>query len=103
MKDFGIHTVRNVDGTYSVAFYFRPVMEEMFELAVHVARFRDLAGAVRLAGQVKVAFLNRANKSMSLIDCVDKRYWQGPTSVCAAVRWDAEADAYCVMPQKLVA
>lgn len=103
MKDFGVHLVRNTDRTYSVAIWFRPLFEDMFEEAVHVARFKDEAGAVRLAGQVKAAFLNRTDKSLSPIGCVDKRFWQGPTSICSPVRWDAEIDAYCVLPQKLAA
>lgn len=100
MKDFGIHTVRHADHTFSVAITFRPMMEDTFETAIHVARFKDEAGAVRLAGQVKAAFLNRTDKSLSPIGCVDKRFWQGPTSICSPVRWDAEIDAYCVLPQR---
>lgn len=103
MKDFGIHVQRNIDRTYSVAITFRPVMEDMFETAVHVARFKDEAGAVRLAGKVKAAFLARTDKSLSPICCVDKRFWQGPTSICSPVRWNAEVEAYCVLPQPLVA
>jgi hypothetical protein len=103
MKDFGIHTQRNVDGTYSVAVLFRPMMEEMFEKAVHVARFKEEVGAMRLAAKVKAAFLNRADKSGGVMQSVDRRFWQGPTSICAPVRWDAEVDAYCVLPQRLAA
>ena len=103
MKDFGIHVQLNHDRTYSVAVMFRPMMEDMFETAVHVARFKDEAGARWLAMKVKDAFLNRTNKSDGVMQCVDRRYWQGPTSICSPVRWDAEVDAYCVLPQKLVA
>jgi hypothetical protein len=103
MKDFGIHTIRNVDGTFSVAVWFRPIMEDMFEKAVHVARFKQEAGAMNLAGKVKVAFMNRADKSGGVMQSVDRRFWQGPTSICAPVRWDAEVDAYCVLPQRTVA
>ena len=103
MKDFGIHTVRHLDRTYSVAIMFRPPMEDMFETAIHVARFKTLDGAVRLAAQVKAVFLSRTDKLMSPIDCVDKRFWQGPTSLGAPVRWDAEVDAYCVLPKLDVA
>lgn len=103
MNDFGIHTIRNIDNTYSVAITFRPMMEDMFETAVHVARFKQEVGAMRLAAQVKAAFLNRTDKSLSPIGCVDKQFWQGPTSICAPVRWNAAVDAYCVLPQRHVA
>ena len=103
MKDFGIHTVRHTDNTYSVAITFRPIMEDMFETAVHVARFKEEVGAMRLAAKVKAAFLNRADKSGGVIQSVDRRFWQGPTSICSPVRWDAEVDAYCVLPQRFVA
>lgn len=103
MKDFGIHVRLNTDDTYSVAVTFRPMMEDMFETAVHVARFRQEVGAMRLAAQVKEAFLNRTNKAGGVMQAVDRRYWQGPTSICAPVRWDAEVDAYCVLPQRHVA
>jgi hypothetical protein len=98
MKDFGISIQRNTDWTYSVTITFRPMMEDMFETAVHVARFKDEAGARKLAAQVKLAFLNRKDKSLSVIGCVDKRYWQGPTSVCSPVQWNAEVGPYCVLP-----
>jgi hypothetical protein len=103
MKDFGIHVRRNTDDTYSVAVLFRPMMEDMFETAVHVARFKQEVGAVRLAAKIKEAFLNRTNKSDGVMQVVDRRYWQGPTSICAPVRWNAEVDAYCVLPQRYVA
>lgn len=103
MKDFGIHVIKNTDDTYSVAVMFRPIMEDMFETAVHVARFKDEVGARRLAMKVKEAFLNRTNKSDGVMQCVDRRFWQGPTSICSPVRWDAEVNAYCVLPQRYVA
>lgn len=103
MKDFGIHTVRHTDNTYSVAITFRPIMEDMFETAVHVARFKTELEARKLVLRVKEAFLNRADKSGGVIQSVDRRFWQGPTSICAPVRWDAEVDAYCVLPQRLAA
>ena len=103
MKDFGIHTICNVDGTFSVAVWFRPVMEDMFEKAVHVARFKQEEGAMRLAAKVKAAFVDSADKSGGVMQSVDRRFWQGPTSISAPVRWDAEVDAYCVLPQRLVA
>lgn len=100
MKDFGIHTQRNLDNTYSVAVTFRPLMEDMFETAVHVARFKTEIEARKLALRVKDAFLARTDKSGGVMQSVDRRYWQGPTSVCSPVRWDAEIDAYCVLPQR---
>lgn len=100
MKDFGIHVQLNADGTYSVAVWFRPIFEDMFEKAVHVARFKTEVEARKLALRVKEAFLNRTDKSLSPIGCLDKRFWQGPTSICSPVRWDAEIDAYCVLPQR---
>lgn len=100
MKDFGIHVQRNTDGTYSVAVWFRPIFEDMFEKAVHVARFKTEVEARKLALRVKEAFLNRADKSGGVMQSVDRRFWQGPTSICAPVRWDAEVDAYCVLPQR---
>jgi hypothetical protein len=103
MKDFGISTQRNTDWTYSVTLTFRPVMEDMFETAVHVARFKTEAEARKLAAQVKDRFINRADKSLGVLGTVDRKHWQGPTSICAPVRWDAEIDAYCVLPQKRAA
>lgn len=100
MKDFGIHVQRNIDQTYSVAVMFRPMMEDMFETAVHVARFKTEAEARKLAMRVKEAFLARADKSGGVMQSVDRRYWQGPTSICSPVRWDAEIDTYCVLPQR---
>lgn len=103
MKDFGIYVQRNTDYTYSVALTFRPMMEDMFETAVHVARFKTEVEARTLAAAVKARFMDRADKSLGVIGTVDRKYWQGPTSVCAPVRWDAEVDAYCVLPQKRAA
>jgi hypothetical protein len=103
MKDFGIDIQRNADWTYSVTITFRPMMEDMFERAVHVARFKTEVEARKLAAAVKARFLARADKSLGVIATVDRRFWQGPTSVCAPVRWDAEVDAYCVLPQKRAA
>jgi len=100
MKDFGISTQRNTDWTYSVTITFRPMMEDMFETAVHIARFKTELEALKLAAAVKARFLDRADKSLGVIGTVDRKYWQGPTSVCAPVRWDAEVGAYCVLPQK---
>ena len=100
MKDFGIHTVRHTDNTYSVAITFRPIMEDMFETAVHVARFKTELEARKLVLRVKEAFLNRADKSGGVIQSVDRRFWQGPTSICSPVRWDAEVGPYCVLPRR---
>jgi hypothetical protein len=103
MKDFGIYVQQNTDYTYSVAVMFRPMMEDMFETAVHVARFKDELGARRLAAAVKARFLNRTDKSLGVLGTVDRKHWQGPTSICAPVRWDAEVDAYCVLPARRAA
>jgi hypothetical protein len=103
MKDFGIHVQLNADATYSVAVWFRPIFEDMFEKAVHVARFKTELEARKLALRVKEAFLNRTDKSGGVMQSVDRRFWQGPTSICSPVRWDAEVDAYCVLPQKRAA
>lgn len=96
MQDFGIGIARNSDWTYSVTVTFRPIMEDMFETATHVARFKTEVGARKLAAAVKARFLARADKSLGVLGTLDKRYWQGPTSVCAPVRWDAEVAPYCV-------
>lgn len=100
MKDFGIHVQLNADRTYSVAVWFRPMMEDMFEKAVHIARFKTEVEACKLVLRVKEAFLNRTDKSGGVMQSVDRDFWQGPTSICAPVRWDAKVDAYCVLPQR---
>jgi len=103
MKDFGIYVQRNADYTYSVALTFRPMMEDMFETATHVVSFKTELEARKLAAAVKARFMDRADKSLGVLGTLDRKYWQGPTSVCAPVRWNAEVDAYCVLPMKRAA
>jgi len=91
--------------TYSVTLYFRPPMEDMFETATHVAMFEDEADAVALAQRVtaKIRATPFHEKLNGPQDVLDRRYWQGPTSMASPVRWDAEVEPFFVPSQNRVA
>lgn len=90
---------------FRVEVLFRPPMEEMFESATHVAMFEGKADAVALAAAVRAKFRATpyAERLNGIIDILDKRHWQGPTSLAAGYRWDAEVAPYRVPAKVRVA
>ena len=83
---------------YRVEVLFRPPMEEIFETATHVAQFEGEADAVVLAQAIraKLRATPYAERLNGIIDILDKRHWQGPTSAASGYRWDAEVAPYRV-------
>lgn len=90
---------------YRVEVLFRPPMEEMFDTATHVAMFEGEADALALASAIRAKFRATpfAERINGIIDILDKRYWQGPTSLASGYRWDAEAAPYRVPAKVRVA
>ena len=95
----------SAQNAYQVVALFRPVMEEMFETMTHVALFEDAADAEALRQAVIAKFRATPYESRlnGLIDVVDRRYWQGPTSAAACMRWDAEVEPFRVPSRNRVA
>jgi len=87
-------------GYFYVRLLFRLPMEEMFEEAIHVARFEDQHDAHILKARMMMRFFERKEKHHQLVDIIDRRYWQGPTSLAAAVRWNAESAEFIVRAAK---
>ena len=97
---------RNIrENAYQVAVMFRMPMEEMFETATHVALFESKADAVAMVSAIKKKFRETpsAKRMNGVIDILDKRYWHGPKSPAAAIRWESDVAPFRVAPKNLVA
>ena len=83
---------------YRVVVLFRLPMEEMFETATHVALFDAEVDAQKLVAAInaKLRATPYQKRLNGIVDILDRRYWQGPTSKAAAVQWDAEVAPFRV-------
>jgi len=88
------------DGRFYVVLAFRLPMEDMFDDAIHMARFDARVDAEALKERLIARFFARANKTHGVVDVIDRRYWQGPTSLAAPMRWDATVDPFIVPPTR---
>lgn len=88
-------------GWFYVVLAFRLPMEDMFDDATHVARFEAIEDAEALKQRLIGRFISRKVSHHGFVDIIDRRYWQGPKSVSAPLRWDAEVEPFFVNATKI--
>lgn len=102
--EFSIHkTAFKGEERFIVAMLFRPVMEDTFERATHVARFEAKEDADAFTARVKSGISERIKegkkngKWLSPEQVINRGYWQGPTSPGSPIRWDATIEPFEVL------